>query len=109
MKFDGTTEQRAQYVPKRVEQGGGDPNSKQPSEKWWEKTKFNGDTEMRTAYTPKELERTEKQAYQKPQVRRPMVHIEPSLGEARDSHDSRASCMTGSSLGHDRGPGQFRN
>jgi len=98
LKFDGTTEQRAQFVPKSVE-GNGYPSSNQPGEKWWEKTKFDGDTEMRSQYVPKEIDRAAPRTYQQPNLNRPMIYIEPSLGEARDSMDSQ---VTGSSLGHDR-------
>jgi len=61
------------------------------AEPWWEKTKFNGESESHAQYVQKPLEPKSDLRETKTQVKmhRAMVHLEPSIGQVRDSQDSQ--------------------
>lgn len=88
-KFDGMSEAQASFTPKRAEPAA-ERRDEAPGEPWWEKTKFHGESEQRAQFTKKPIESREdtKADLKSMKMHRAMVHLEPSIGGARDSEDS---------------------
>jgi len=91
VKFEGITESQAAFQPKVADRSDMRDQGEQ-GEPWWEKTKFQGTSEHHAQFTPKELEPRQDLRLDagKMKVHRAMVHLEPSLGQVRDSQDSSA-------------------
>jgi hypothetical protein len=90
-KFDAVSESRAAYQPKTADPVGVPTTSGPTAEPWWEKTKFNGESESHAQYVPKEMEPRSDTRVANTQMKlhRAMVHLEPSIGQVRDSQDSQ--------------------
>jgi hypothetical protein len=90
-KFEGVTESQSAFQPKVADRS--DRSDQGPQgEPWWEKTKVQGMSEHHAQYTPKPLEQRQDLRLDagKMKVHRAMVHLEPSLGQVRDSMESSA-------------------